>query len=81
MDTIKAALTSFIVSQCLPGEAEENLPGDLDLNENGILDSMALLALVRFVEKEFHIEVDEHDIDGNFGTVNALAAYVAKKSQ
>jgi acyl carrier protein len=44
---------------------------------NGILDSMALLRLVAFLEEEFAIEVDDVDITAqNFGTVADIARMV-----
>jgi len=76
MDSVEARLTSFILVYCLPGESAENLPLDLALRRNGILDSLSLLKLVRFVETEFHIEVEPNDIEGNFDTIQALAAFI-----
>lgn len=47
------------------------------LLESGILDSLALLSLLVFLEKEFSISVDDFEvIPENFNTVDAICAYV-----
>ncbi len=79
MEAIKASLRSFILMHCVPGESAENLPDDLPLRKTGVLDSIALLKLVRFIETEFQIEVEPHDIDGNFDSIAKLAAFVQQR--
>jgi acyl carrier protein len=80
MVEIKAKIKSFILAECVPGESAENLDDDLPLRANGILDSLSLLKLVSFVESEFRVEVDAHDVDDtNFGSINSVAAYVQNR--
>ena len=48
---------------------------------SGLLDSLAVLEVVGFVEREFHITVlDEDLIPENFGTIKSIAAFVSRKA-
>jgi acyl carrier protein len=57
------------------------IPGDDDsLLGQGVIDSMGVVELVVFVEKEFGITVDEEEInEDHFGTLGAISRYVANK--
>ena len=64
----------------LPGESIENLQDDTPLRTSGVLDSMATLGLVSFVEKEFGIELEAHETGiENFDTVGGIADLVVQK--
>jgi acyl carrier protein len=53
------------------------LQNDTQLLESGILDSLALLRLLVFLEEEFTIQLDDFDfIPDNFNTVDAICAYI-----
>jgi acyl carrier protein len=53
------------------------LPVDLPLVENYVLDSLDMLSLVSLVEKEFDVAVADEDVVlENFGTIERIAAYV-----
>lgn len=56
------------------------LDNEAPLIEGGIIDSMSLINLIKFVEGKFGIGIteDEWDID-NFQTVNALAGFIKGK--
>ena len=58
MDPIKEAIRSYILSEYLPGESPANLTDQTPLRTSGILDSMATLSLVSFVEKTFGVMLD-----------------------
>jgi acyl carrier protein len=58
---------------------QELLPlrNDTPLIESGILDSLGLLSLLVFLEKQFNISVDDYEIiPENFNTINAICAYI-----
>jgi acyl carrier protein len=61
MDSIKDTIRSFILSEYLPGESAANLGDETPLRTSGILDSMATLALVSFLEDRFKIQIDAHE--------------------
>ena len=70
-------IRQFILSRYLPGESAENLKDDTPLRSSGILDSLATLSLISFLEEEFHIEVEAHETDiDNFDRIGDIAAFV-----
>ncbi len=77
---IKRRLKNFITTEFLPGTLSGELPDDLNLLENGVMDSLAVLKLVAYMENEFHITLDPEEIDmDNLNTINAIVAIVKKK--
>lgn len=54
-------------------------PGDLDLIEEGYIDSLAVVSLIGAIEEEFGVQLPlvEFGID-DFRTANRISAYVAK---
>jgi len=50
------------------------------LFEEGIFDSLGLLNLIAFLEKDFHVKVDDSDLDAeNFESIRAIESFVQKK--
>jgi acyl carrier protein len=80
MDSVKETIRHFILTTYLPGESPANLRDDTPLRKSGILDSLATLGLVNFVEKEFGIELDAYEtaVD-NFDRIEDIAALVERK--
>ena len=79
MDGIKNTLREFILEQYLPGESAANLKDDTPLRTSGILDSMATLALVNFVEREYRIELEPHETGiEHFDTLGSLAELIER---
>ena len=75
-DTIR----QFILSRYLPGESADNLRDDTPLRSSGILDSLATLSLISFLEEQFKIEVEAHETDiDNFDRIGDIAAFVEQK--
>ena len=75
-EVIKAYISVEIVSDLslLP------LDNDLSLMEANILDSVAFLNLVLFLEERFGISVEDTELTReNFETINIIAAYVRRK--
>ena len=63
-----------------PALGLENLRADLPLT--GIVDSLAVLGLIGFIEPEFSIEVTPSDVtDENFATIGTIAELVGRLSQ
>ena len=80
MSDVKETIRRYILATYLPGETAANLRDDTPLRTSGILDSLATLGLVSFVEKEFGIELEAHEtgID-TFDQIQDIAALVARK--
>jgi acyl carrier protein len=80
MDDVKERIRQFILTTYLPGESPANLKDDTPLRSSGILDSLATLGVVNFVEKEFGIELEAHDTGiESFDRIEDIAALVARK--
>lgn len=57
-----------------------DLSDDQDIFSLGFINSLFAMQLVLFVEKEFHIDVSNEDLDiDNFRTVNAIATLIKQK--
>lgn len=80
MSDVKERLRQFIVSNYLPGESVSNLKDDTPLLTSGVLDSLATLGLVTFVEQEFGIEMEAHETGpDHFNRIEDIAALVEQK--
>jgi acyl carrier protein len=80
MDDVKERLRQYILTAHLPGESPANLQDDTPLRTSGVLDSLATLALVSFVEKEFNVELEAHETGiESFDSIGSIAALVARK--
>lgn len=76
VDTVK----KFILERFLPGEDPDELTMDTPLMTTGILDSLATLKLVTFLEQEFDITVEAHEADAaNLNTLDLIADLVDGK--
>lgn len=80
MRDINTAIRDFILTKYLPGESPDNLRADIPLRTSGILDSLATLGLISFIEEEFDIEVEAHETDiDNFDRLGDIVAFVERK--
>lgn len=74
------AVRSFILREFLPDEDPKELKDTTPLVTAGILDSIAILKLVTFLENEFSIQVEAHEADTeNLNTIAAIENLVASK--
>lgn len=81
MNEIKSKLRQIILTKFLPGESEETLTDDLVLVESGILDSMAIIYLVSYIENEFEFDMEVKDIVGeNFNTIDSITNLIERRS-
>ena len=80
MKDIAGAVRSFILSEFLPGEDPENLTDSTELVTSGIIDSLATLKIVNFLEETYEISVEPHEADvSNLNTVADIASLVQGK--
>ena len=80
MDEIKKAVRNFILANYLPGESPANLRDETPLQSSGILDSLAILGLVSFLQEQFSVELDVYDTSvERFDRLDDVAATVARK--
>ena len=80
MAEINADVKEFILKQFLPGESPEQLTDSTPLITGGILDSLATLKLVAFLEERFKIQVQAHEADvEHLNNIAAIAGLVQSK--
>jgi acyl carrier protein len=78
--TLAAAIRDFIHDAYLPAEPIDALTLDLDLIENGILDSLAVVEVADFLEDQSGRAVETHELTrSNIGTIEAMAAFVLRR--
>jgi acyl carrier protein len=81
-DGIRDRLRQFILDNYLPDESPANLTDDTPLRTSGVLDSMATLALVTFVEKTWNIELEAHETGiESFNTIGSIASLIESRGK
>jgi acyl carrier protein len=77
---LRRDLRGFITDRFLPLGLAEPLADDDDLVDAGILDSLAFVELVEEIQSRYGVRVEDVEVtEENFGSVAALAGYVAGK--
>ena len=80
MDHIKETLKQYIVKEFLPGEDPAALTDATPLLTGGILDSIAALNLVAFIEERYGITLRAHEVDvENLNTIADLTRLILSK--
>ncbi len=73
-------LREHIITQYIKAKEPVGFNDDYNLIDEGILDSLAIMNLVAWLEKQYSIEFNEGDIVlENFNSVNALVDFVKAK--
>ena len=82
MDDVKRTVKQFILQEFLPGEDPANLTDAVPLTRGGIIDSLATLKLVAFLEEHFGIQIEAHEASpDNLNSLSDIAALVERKRQ
>jgi acyl carrier protein len=80
MSQVADTIREFILTKYLPGESPENLRNDTPLRTSGVLDSLATLALISFIEQEYGIEIEAHETDvDNFDRIQDIVSFIERK--
>jgi acyl carrier protein len=82
-DEVGATVKDFILREFLPGEDPAELTDATPLITGGVLDSIATLKLVLFVEERFGIALEAHEVSPeHVNTIADIARLVdAKKAK
>jgi acyl carrier protein len=70
-EDIRGNVKSYILKEFLPGEDPNELTDSTPLITSGILDSIATLKLVLFMEENFGVKLEAHETDAEH--LNTLA--------
>jgi len=77
---VKQAIREYILEEFLPGENPAELTDSTPLITGGILDSLATIKLVSFLEQRFKIQIQAHETMVDYlDTVNDIAQLVSSK--
>jgi acyl carrier protein len=77
---LNAQVRQFILDK-FPLARKQQLKDSDPLLESGILDSLGVLDLVAFIEKEFSVSMtDEELVPENFRTIDHLVAFIQGKA-
>jgi acyl carrier protein len=80
MSSVQDTVKNFLLKEFLPGENPDELQGDTPLITAGILDSIATLKLVSFLEDEFSIQLQAHEASVEYlNTIDDITKLVASK--
>jgi amino acid adenylation domain-containing protein len=72
MENIRDIVKRFIVAHIVALDAGAEIGDDTPLNDAGMLDSLSTIKLLSFLAEEFHIEVQEDDLEA--GRLASLAS-------
>ncbi len=79
-EDIKSTVKTFILGEYLPGEDPAALTDTTPLVTTGILDSIAVLKVVTFLENQFDIVIQPHEaVVENLNTLSDIERFVVSK--
>jgi acyl carrier protein len=77
---IEGPIEEFILAEFLPGEDPAALTDATPLVTSGVIDSIATLKLVAFLEERFHVTIQAHETDvDHLNTVADMARLIRSK--
>jgi len=80
VEGIEATTKDFILEQFLPGENPAALTNKTPLISGGILDSLATIRLVAFLEERYGVTFSPHEVGADrINTIADIASLVASK--
>lgn len=78
-DVVRAKVRGFIEER-FPAVAARKLTDSDSLLESGIIDSLGILDLAMFVERDLGVQMADDDLTPeNFDSLNALLTFLASK--
>jgi acyl carrier protein len=79
--TTETIIERFIIDEISAG-ARTSIGLDEPLIASGILDSLALLRLITFIEQQFDLTIGDGDVGPeNFDTVRRIAAFLDQRKK
>ena len=79
---IETAIERFVVDELMLGDSNTKIDPSESLISSGVLDSLALLRLIAFLEEQMGVTVDDSEvIPENFETINEIKSFIEKKKQ
>ena len=77
---VAETLEKYIVEELMVKDASTKIDPDASLISSGVVDSLALLRLISFIEEKFGVLIeDEEVIPDNFETLNIMKSFIENK--
>jgi len=78
---MKSDLIQFLRTIQRPDFPLQEIDGELSLVESGLIDSLALLQIITYLEQTYDIDFREKGIDpGELRSVNAILEFIARET-
>nr|2MY5_A Chain A, Peptidyl carrier protein [Micromonospora okii]5WPX_A Chain A, Peptidyl carrier protein [Micromonospora okii]5WPY_A Chain A, Peptidyl carrier protein [Micromonospora okii] len=72
-----SVIAQFVVEEFLPDVAPADVDVDLDLVDNGVIDSLGLLKVIAWLEDRFGIAADDVELSPeHFRSIRSIDAFV-----
>jgi acyl carrier protein len=79
-EEIKGIIKEYILQEFLPGEDPSELTDSTPLITGGILDSIATVKLVMFLEERFNVTLQAHETDPDYlNTIGDISKLIESK--
>lgn len=81
-ESIRTTIKAYLLEEFLPGESPDALSDSTALVSSGVLDSIATLKLAAFIEEQFGIQLQAHEIgEENFDNLESITRFVQFKTR
>jgi len=79
-DALQQTIKNFILDEFLRGENPDELTGITPLITGGIIDSIATMKLVMFIEEKYGIALEPYEVDKeNLDTIDRIVRLIKSK--
>tara|TARA_B110000977_G_C10963217_1_gene449373 strand:+ start:508 stop:765 length:258 start_codon:yes stop_codon:yes gene_type:complete len=79
-EELKKIVTDFINEEFLYDKTDIEMTNDLNIIEQGILDSMDIFRLIQFIEEKVNIVLEPDEmVQTNFQSVNDIVGFIQSK--
>lgn len=80
MANVKEEIRQFIIGNFLFGQNGDALDDGQSFLETGVIDSTGVLELIGFLEQQYGIKVEDHEVvPANLDSIGQLEAFLARK--
>ena len=78
---MESKIIDYIKNELIVGAEAIDIDAEEDLLGSGLVDSLGMMKLVNFIEKEFELKIPAQDmVIENFMTVGCISVYLKSKA-